>query len=515
MLTPSNGQPEGWRSEASARVKPGKSLSQPIQILLVERGPETASNEIQTVRDLLACADYGTFEISHVVGLARIVDAVGRSQPDVVVVDLGPSGDRDQAILSDVRALISDLAIPIIALTDQSQSLLVLRSLYPEAEDVLVKGQINQGALPRVIHNALERRTLMANLHRIIVNNPDAIVVVNDTGHVLFANPAASRLFDRAISDLLDQQFGFPVVGSGTIEIDIGVERVAEMRVVEIDWLNRQAFLTSLRDITDHKRSARQMERLKNMAEQANRAKSAFLATMSHELRTPLTSIIGFSEIIRDQLLGPTGNPLYAEYAGDINTSGAHLLTLINDILDIAKIESGKMEIDPEPLDVSTVVQGTVRLLNDAIMRRRLKLHSNIGSDIGVLRADRRAFKQIVFNLLSNAIKFTPEGGQITLSAMTSPIGGLDITIADTGIGIPSDRVSGLMRPFEQLDNSFGRSAGGTGLGLSLVKALTDLHQGSVAIDSTPGIGTRVTVHFPSTQRNALESVADIASICR
>ncbi|CAK0770092.1 hypothetical protein WCLP8_4480001 [uncultured Gammaproteobacteria bacterium] len=242
------------------------------------------------------------------------------------------------------------------------------------------------------------------------------------------------------------------------------------------------------------------------MAEQANRAKSAFLATMSHELRTPLTSIIGFSEIIRDQLLGSTGNPLYAEYAGDINTSGAHLLALINDILDIAKIESGKMEIDPEPLDVNTVVQGTVRLLNDAIMRRRLKLYSHIGSDIGVLRADRRAFKQIVFNLLSNAIKFTPEGGQITLSAMTSPIGGLDITIADTGIGIPSDRVSGLMRPFEQLDNSFGRSAGGTGLGLSLVKALTDLHGGSVAIDSTPGIGTRVTVHFPSTQRNSVTS---------
>jgi two-component system cell cycle sensor histidine kinase PleC len=251
-------------------------------------------------------------------------------------------------------------------------------------------------------------------------------------------------------------------------------------------------------DITDQRLNEIELGRLKNAAEAANRAKSAFLATMSHELRTPLTSIIGFSEIMRDQSFGPVGTPVYAEYANDINESGLYLLDLINDILDVAKIESGKMILDHQHIDLRHVLSSACRLVKQRVLRHELEMITRVIEPVPSLWADERAVKQVVYNLLSNAIKFTPRGGRVLLEALAGTDGGVEIRVSDTGIGIPAGELSRVMLPFEQVENHYSRSAGGTGLGLPLIKGLVELHGGTVTIESKLGEGTTVRVGFPA-----------------
>ena len=250
-------------------------------------------------------------------------------------------------------------------------------------------------------------------------------------------------------------------------------------------------------DITRQKQAEQELERLKDLAEAANRAKSGFLATMSHEIRTPLTSIIGFSEIIRDQIFGPVGTEVYAEYAGDINLSGHHLLDLINDILDIAKIEAGKMALQPVAIETHAMLSGMARLIRQRAHHRNLDVSLDLPGNIPNLWADERAMKQILYNLLSNAIKFTPEKGRIVLAAETGDGGGVAIRVTDTGIGIPEQELDRVLRPFERIENSYSRSAGGTGLGLPLIKGLIELHGGTLRIHSEVGKGTSILIWFP------------------
>ncbi len=231
-------------------------------------------------------------------------------------------------------------------------------------------------------------------------------------------------------------------------------------------------------------------------AESANRSKTAFLANMSHELRTPLNAIIGFSEIISSQALGPD-NPRYPEYAGDIHISGTHLLTLINEILDVAKIEAGKMEIDPRPLDAAAILANIERVMAIRAGEKRLTLRFNVADNTPQLVADERALRQILLNLLSNAVKFTPQGGSIDVSCRPGRDGGVLISVKDSGPGIPADKLGQLFEPFTQVDNRFERNQGGTGLGLALVRGLARLHGGQAWIESEPGAGTEVFVYFP------------------
>jgi two-component system, cell cycle sensor histidine kinase PleC len=231
-------------------------------------------------------------------------------------------------------------------------------------------------------------------------------------------------------------------------------------------------------------------------AETASKSKTAFLANMSHELRTPLNAIIGFSEIISTQALGPN-NPRYPEYAGDIHASGTHLLTLINEILDVAKIEAGRMEIDPKQLHLESTLEGVERIM--AIRAREKSLAISYWTDprLCEVMADERAFRQILLNLLSNAVKFTPEGGEIAVRCGAGEDGGMLVTVTDNGPGIPADKLAMLFKPFTQVDNRFDHSHGGTGLGLALVQGLARLHGGRAWIESSEGIGTTASVYFP------------------
>ncbi len=270
-------------------------------------------------------------------------------------------------------------------------------------------------------------------------------------------------------------------------------------RVLELRG-NRGAsggYVLTCLDITERKQLEADLLSAKEAAEQANRAKSQFLATMSHELRTPLNAILGFSEIIRDNILGSAVQQKYREYAGDVHDSAQHLLAIITDILDVAKIEFGKLEIQPKLIDLRHLLQDAVRLLRVRAQERRLALKLDLPSALPPLIADERAMKQIMINLLSNAIKFTPEGGKIRVKAGQTETNEMEISIEDTGIGIPADQIGKLLMPFQRVDNSTSRAEGGTGLGLALVKALTELHGGRVRVESTLGIGTKVTVHLP------------------
>jgi two-component system cell cycle sensor histidine kinase PleC len=234
-------------------------------------------------------------------------------------------------------------------------------------------------------------------------------------------------------------------------------------------------------------------------AETANASKTAFLANMSHELRTPLNAIMGFSEIIARQ--APTQDALarYREYAADIHNSGGHLLSLINDLLDVAKIEAGKMEIDPRPIDVDPVIEGVCRLVRPRVQERRQSLTVTVPQGLPLVMADERALRQMLLNLLSNAIKFTPEEGRIMISARMRAEGGLQISVADSGPGIPADKMKRVFEPFSQVDNRFDRGSEGTGLGLALVKGLVQLHGGRIWLESKPGEGLRAHLHFPTT----------------
>ena len=259
-------------------------------------------------------------------------------------------------------------------------------------------------------------------------------------------------------------------------------------------------FESTFNDITQRRRSEQALIAAKEQADYANRSKSEFLANMSHELRTPLNAIIGFSEIIKDELFGKVGNPQYVEYAKDIYDSGELLLSLINDILDMSKIEAGKRDLAESVININRVVQTALRLVASRAKMSKQHLVVTLPKDFPDFRGEERAFKQIIVNLLTNAIKFTPEGGSITVDGRMSPDGSMQITVSDTGIGIAQEHIEVVLAPFGQIESALSRKHQGTGLGLPLTKALVELHDGTLAITSELGVGTTVTITLPPTR---------------
>jgi two-component system cell cycle sensor histidine kinase PleC len=249
-------------------------------------------------------------------------------------------------------------------------------------------------------------------------------------------------------------------------------------------------------------RIARDRDIAGRQAEQANRAKSVFLTMMSHELRTPLNAILGFSELGPMIKVEPPLPAQITEYFGLIHQSGDHLLKMINDILDLSKVEAGKMELDRTDLDVGDAINSTLHLIAHQAESRGQTLEVKIDTPPPRLFADDRAIRQILFNLLSNAIRFTPAGGVVSVHAAATADGGALLVVQDTGVGVPQDQIARMTVPFEQIDNSYAGSHGGTGLGLPLVDGLVRLHGGSLTIESEVGVGTRVTARFPPPPAN-------------
>lgn len=276
--------------------------------------------------------------------------------------------------------------------------------------------------------------------------------------------------------------------------------RLADGRILEIRKERAQdgGIVDLLTDVTRARQAERDLRHAKEQAEVANRAKSEFLANVSHELRTPLNAIIGFAEMMANQMLGPIGIPRYQEYAADIRDSGGHLLSLINDILDMARIEAGRLNLHEEAVDVPAMLEASTKLVEERARRGDVTVETAIQRPIPGLLADKRMVKQILLNLLSNAVKFTPRGGRITVAAWSDDAGRITIQTSDTGIGMTADEIGKALTPFHRSESAFNRRFEGTGLGLPITKSLAEAHGAGFRIESEPDVGTRCAVIFPA-----------------
>src|SRR6059058_1553504 len=341
---------------------------------------------------------------------------------------------------------------------------------------------------------------------------PEVRTRLQETGtHAPGARTFEAQLEDGSwlhISERRTKDGGYVSVGT-----DITRIKAHEQTLVDNDLRLRAS-------VTDLKRSQSALERQaveladlaekysqeKNRAEEANQAKSKFLANMSHELRTPLNAIIGFSEIMGSGMFGALGSDKYQEYCHDILTSGKYLLEVINDILDMSKIEAGRMKLDLEPLDLSNTLAESLRVVSGRAEDKNLTLDADIANTISVI-ADRRAVKQIIVNLLSNAVKFTPDDGNITVRSHVLP-NSIVLMIADTGIGIAPASLRRLGKPFEQVESQLTKTYQGSGLGLAIARSLTSLHGGTMRLRSKLGTGTVVRITLPRDTRSTEASQA-------
>ena len=276
-----------------------------------------------------------------------------------------------------------------------------------------------------------------------------------------------------------------------------GTEFPATASVSKLELGGEKVFTVVLQDITERKKTEAEVIASKEKAELASRAKSEFLANMSHELRTPLNSIIGFSDMLTNQIFGQLGNPKYSDYATAINVSGTHLLQIIGDILDISKIEAGEATVENTKVDMEKAVSDCILIVKPRAEEEQVIVEADIHEHLPAIRADQLHVKQIIINLLSNAIKFTPEGGQVSVAARLDDNSGMEVTVSDNGIGIAAEDIPKVLQPFGQVAESLRRDHGGTGLGLPICKALMELHGGSLDIESEIDTGTTVTVRFP------------------
>jgi len=251
-------------------------------------------------------------------------------------------------------------------------------------------------------------------------------------------------------------------------------------------------------DITERTLARQALQAAKDEAEAANRAKSYFLANVSHELRTPLNAVIGYSEVLRDEIFGPMNHEKYHEYSKDIHASGTHLLELIEDILDLSKIETGNIVVDEKEIDVGEMMEETMRIAAPAIQKGNFDLSVEIAPEFPILNADETRLRQVLLNLLSNAFKFTPEGGRITVRVDINDDGEVEFSVSDTGIGIASQDIQHVLAPIGRVEQPTVDNARGTGLGLPLSKSLVEMHGGTFRLSSTFGSGTEVMFTLPA-----------------
>ncbi|GJL84630.1 MAG: hypothetical protein DHS20C02_04050 [Micavibrio sp.] len=355
------------------------------------------------------------------------------------------------------------------------------------------------------------------------------IVVTDGSGQIVRVNDSFVRIYGWSRDELINADITSLVTPDEREVVKrnydeflrTGERNTGEMKIIRKDGSianalfttamlelsqKRRFQVTTVMDITLRKQMEQSLLLAKEQADAANMAKSTFLANMSHELRTPLNAIIGFSEMMVKETFGPLGSEKYAEYQGDILLSANHLLEIINEVLDMSKIEAGRIELDEANVDMRGLMTSVVRMMDSRAFDRSITIKQDIHKNLPNLYADPRLVRQILINLMTNAIKFSEDGDEISISAYMMDDGRMQIVVSDEGVGIAKDKIQEAMEPFGQVTEGSGYAAQGTGLGLPLAKAMVELHDGSLSLESDLGKGARVFVSFPARRIIAASS---------
>ncbi len=472
-------------------------------------------------------SDYDVAEAED--GLSAL-DSFHLRRPDAILLDvMMPDMDGFQ-VCEAVRATPHGKNIPVIMMTGLDDTDSIDRAYEIGATDFITK-PINHRILSYRLRNILRASraetqfaTTLAHLKDAIECFPAAFYLYDSDDCLLVCNKVAladtPEIADYLVPGTRYDAIARALADAGLIDAAVGrpeqwlQQRRAERlnaswshtelhsngrwyKVIERHTTNGGALAMHL-DITDVINREQALRAAKESAEIADRAKSEFLANMSHELRTPLNAIIGFSDILKDEILGPLGNEQYGTYATDINDAGRHLVHVINDILDIAKAESGRLDLIESDIDLADSIGSTLRMLQLRADDAKVTLECHLPAAPAIVHADARKMKQILINLMSNAIKFTPEGGRVDLTLRRDSDGAMIIEVTDTGIGMAQEDIPRALMPFVQVDGRLCREYEGTGLGLPLVVAMVECHGGKLDLESELDQGTKVTIRLPA-----------------
>ncbi|MBF0416319.1 MAG: response regulator [Magnetococcales bacterium] len=484
-------------------------------ILLIE----DVSAQAELICEQLETGEAGPFRVTLVGTLSAGVEELERHEFDAILLDLNLPDSVGLETLDTLKRRYP--RIPIVILTNLDDKTTAIQGLRQGAQDYLIKNALEMDpaeVLSRAIHYAIERNRLQlqleasqASFRNLVEKNVDGILVVDQLGSVQFANPAVKTIFGRHSLDVGDE-FGFPVAHGETTELDIVASeqeerRIVEMRVSDTLWNGKKAYLAALRDITERKREEEELQRAKIAAENANFAKSQFLAMMSHEIRTPMNAIIGMADLIDHK----TPPEEHEQALTIIKESGQALLTLINDILDLAKIEAGEVNLQKDAFLLGDLMESVYSIMKTPAERQKgLKLHVAISENVPkIVTSDFRRIRQILINLVGNAVKFT-DRGEIRMRVDVDASRGGDyllFSVIDTGVGIPPDKLDTIFGNFVQADSTIYNKYGGTGLGLSISKRLVEALNGRIWVESVPGEGSSFYFSIPAPATSFAKSV--------
>jgi protein-histidine pros-kinase len=505
-----------------------------LRLLIIEDSEDDA---LLVVRELRRAGYNVTFE--RVETAAAMAAALRRETWDLVIADYNLPEFSGIGALELLKS--TGLDLPFIIVSGSIGEDLAVEAMKSGAHDYMMKGNVKRliPSLERELRDAKERRQRREAEEALRISEArkaaifdtalDSIISIDHEGKIIEFNTQAEQTFLYRRDAVIGQPMAELIVparlrakhlealarylatGSGSIigkRVELtalrgdGSEFPVELTLTSIATKSRPIFTAYIRDLTEQKKQEAIRERSRELEQQnlhiqeANRLKSEFLANMSHELRTPLNGVIGFAEFLIDGKAGAI-NSEQQEYLNDILTSGRHLLQLINDVLDLAKIEAGKMELDPETFSIKKAAEEVCTVMRPLASNRSITINLEAAPDADIVTLDQRKVKQIFYNLLSNAVKYSREGGQVNLLVNADSKQRIRIQVRDYGIGIRKDDLPRVFREFEQLDSGASRRYPGTGLGLALTKKMIELHNGSIAVDSEFGAGSIFTVSLP------------------
>ena len=513
-------------------------MSKPLRVLIVE---DSENDALLLVRELRR----GGFEpkIERVDTAEAMSAALAHKTWDLVICDYSMPHFSGIAALELLKQ--SGLDLPFIIVSGSIGEDVAVAAMKAGAHDYLMKGNLRRliSAIERELRDAEVRKQRRqaqealddseARKAAIFDSALDSIISTDHAGRIIEFNPQAEKSFGYKRDDVVGRPMAELIILAGLREtheqalarylatgsiigkrVELtamrsdGSEFPVELSLTAIATKSQPIFTAYIRDLTEQRKQEEIRERSRELEEQnlriqeANRLKSEFLANMSHELRTPLNAVIGFAEVLIDGKAG-TVNAEQQEYLNDILTSGHHLLQLINDVLDLAKIEAGKMDLVPETFSLKTVADVVCAVMRPIASKRRIKIHLEAPQPSDTVTLDLLKFKQILYNLLSNAVKFSHDDGEVKVVIELDAQRQIQLQVKDFGIGIKSDDLPRIFREFEQLDSGAARRFPGTGLGLALTKKIVELHQGSIRVESEFGKGSTFTIALPRQMANA------------